>query len=317
MKSICFFSSYFNQDTVPYYIRYYIEELRNYFSEFVFVTNEKALSDKDLSYLNSHNIDLLLVANEGFDFGMWYKAMKKYDITTYDRVGFVNDSAVLFKPLTETFRWIDASGLDYAGLVSSRRITFHVQSYFIIINKNAIKPVYDYFMANGIIEEYQKVIQIYEVGLSDYLRKLNLKVGAQYYSKRNIEQHNPSFLIIDELIKEGLPVIKKKIIFRSYRRGEYVSLLRMSFNVDQRYYINLIKSVNNREGLIDFDKVLNDFPPQNNFDIYVYRIVLFFYKIASKSKFLTFLFHQLILLRRRLRGDKNKQILITSEPEVE
>ena len=316
MKSICFFSSYFNQDTIPYYVKYYLEELKKHFSEVVFLTNKKRLSDNEISYLKNLNIDLMLFDNEGYDFGMWYKAMKEFDFSTYERVGLINDSAILFKSLAKTFEQINSSNWDYCGLVASKRISFHIQSYFVIINKNAINLVRDYFMNNGIVNDYKQVIKTYEVGLSAYLQEKKLNVGALYFSKKNIEQHNPSFLIIEELIQEGLPLIKKKIIFRSYRKGEYLSLLRMKFNINQLYYIKYIENSNENEKLINFDLVLNDFPNKNIFDIYIYRIILFFYKIASKSKILRYVFHQLIFFRRKLRGDKNKDIIVTSDSKI-
>ncbi len=316
MNSICFFSSYFNQETIPFYVKYYVEELKKHFTEIIFLTNTKTLLDSEIKYLNNLDVRLMMVTNEGFDFGMWYKAFKKYELSKYDRVGLINDSCILFKSLNPTFDWINTSGFDYCGAVSSKRIAFHVQSYFIIINKNAIKFVVDYFMKNGIINDYKQVIRTYEVGLCKYLQEMNLKIGAKYFSKKNIEQHNPSFLIIDNLLKEGLPLIKKKIIFRTYRKGEYLTLLRMKFNVDQRHYIHLIKEANKNEKLIDFDKVLNDIKTKNMIDIYLYKITLFFYNITSKSRFLTYLFHKMILFRRKMRGDTNKDIIITSETKL-
>ncbi len=43
MKSICFYSSYFTLDYIPYYVKFYLEELEKHFSEIVFLTNEKQL----------------------------------------------------------------------------------------------------------------------------------------------------------------------------------------------------------------------------------------------------------------------------------
>ncbi len=315
MKSICLFSSYYNGERIPYYVKYYLAELRKYFSEIVFITNEKKIAGDDIVWLKESNIQEMMIANDGYDFGMWYKAMKRYDITAYDQVGLINDSCILFKPLDSVFDWINTSHLDYCGMVSSRRRGFHLQSFFVVINKNAIRPVYDYFMETGIITDYTQVIIAYEVGLSAHLQRLNLSIGGMYYSKKNIEQHNPSFLIIEDLIIEGMPLIKKKIIFRSYRRAEYISLLRMRFNIDHRHYIELIERTNKNQPCIDFERALKDFSNANLFDIYLYKIVLRLYLIASKSQLLTFLFHQLILLRRHLKGNKDRNILITSEQE--
>lgn len=309
MKSICFYSSYFTHDYIPYYVKFYLEELEKHFSEIIFLTNEKQLKETELTYLKQKNITLKFVSNEGFDFGMWYKAFKEFKPLDYDRVGLINDSCVLFKPLTDVFKWIDSNDFDYCGLVSSKSVALHVQSYFIVINKNAIKPVYDYFMENGLISDYKKVIYTYEIGLSANLRKQGLKIAAMFTSKNDIAAQNPSFLVIEEFIKGGLPMIKKKIIFRSYRKGEYLSMLRMNFKLNQNVYIKLIKEVNKNVLLIDFNLAIKDFKRSSNIDIYLYNIVLFFYQTAKKSKLLTALFHKLIIIRRKLRGDTSTNIL--------
>ena len=316
MKSICFYSSYFTQDYIPYYVKFYLEELQKHFSEILFLTNEKQLKETELTYLKQRNITLKFVSNEGFDFGMWYKAFKEYPSLDYDRVALINDSCVLFKPLMDVFNWIDNNTFDYCGLVSSNSVSFHVQSYFIVINKNAIKPVYDYFMQHGLISDYKKVIYTYEIGLSASLRKQGLKVAAMFTSKRDIAAQNPSFLVIEEFIQGGLPLIKKKILFRSYRKGEYLSMLRMSFKLNPKRYIQLIKETNKGIPLIDFDLALKDFKRSNSFDIYIYNFVLFFYKIMKRSKLLTTIFHKLILIRRKLRGDTRTNILAGTESDT-
>ena len=316
MKSICFYSSYFMQDYIPYYVKFYVEELNNYFSEIIFLTNEKKLQETELAYLKQKNITLKFVSNEGFDFGMWYKAFKEYPSLDYDRVALINDSCILFKPLTNVFNWANNNRFDYCGLVSSNSINFHVQSYFIIINKNAIKPVYNYFMQHGLISDYKKVIVTYEIGLSAYLQKQNLHIAAMFTSKRDIAAQNPSFLVIEDFIRDGLPMIKKKIIFRSYRKGEYLSMLRMNFKLNQNHYIGLIKQINKNTTLINFDLAIKDFKRSNNFDIYIYTIVLFFYRLLKRSKLLTIIFHKLILIRRKLRGDTSTNILASADTSI-
>ncbi len=309
MKSICFYSSYFTLDYIPYYVKFYLEELEKHFTEIVFLTNEKELKETELAYLKKKNVTLKFVSNEGFDFGMWYKAFKEYPSLDYDRVGLINDSCILFKPLDDVFKWINSNDFDYCGLVSSRSVALHIQSYFIVINKNAIKSVYDYFMENGLINDYKNVIYTYEIGLSANLRKQGLKVAAMFTSKNDIAAQNPSFLVIEEFIRGGIPMIKKKIIFRSYRKGEYLSMLRMNFKLNQNVYIKLIKEVNKNQPLIDFDIAIKDFKRSSKIDIYIYNFVLFFYRLAKRSKLLTVLFHKFILIRRKLRGDTRINIL--------
>ena len=311
-SSICLFSSYFSGNKIPYYIKYYLQELKKYCNDLIFITNQKSLLPTEIDFLCNVNVELLLVENEGYDFGMWFKAMNQYDVTNYEQIILANDSCVLFKSLAETFKWIDSTDADYCGLVSSKRVRFHLQSFFLVINKRAIEPVRTYFRNHNIINDYQKVIEVYEIGLCSHLSSLGLKIKSRFQSNQELEIHNPSFYELDRLLKEGMPMIKKKIIFRSYRYGEYLSLFRMNFNIDQDYYINLIKTYNHDSMLIDFSLVVKDASKKNRFDIFLYNTVKNIYRLLSTSKMLTATFHQLILIRRRLRGNKDIHILKTS-----
>ncbi len=299
MKSLCFFSSYSIQSAVTYYIKFYLEELSKHFTDVVLLTNERDINIADMEYLKARNIQLLLVKNEGYDFGMWYKGFKAFDVYAYDRVGLVNDSAILFKSLDATFEWINKNNLDYCGLVDSNSIKYHIQSYFVIINKNAIKPTADYFEQTGIVNGYNEVIKAYEIGLSNYLLNLGLTMGAVYNKRHTITDRNPSFFIINDLINEGIPMIKKKIIFRSYRLGDYLTWFRTNFNIDPRYYIAAIKEANKNSEIIDFDKVIKDAGYDKSYaSIYVYKSILAIYKIASKFTLFRYLFHRLIDIKR-------------------
>ena len=121
MKSICFFSSYFTSDKIPYYVKYYLEELTIHFTEVILLTNPKTLEPSESIYLSEKNIQLKIYKNEGMDFGMWYKAFKEYGIENYERAGLINDSCVLYKSLQPYFDWLNNSSLDYAGMIITAR----------------------------------------------------------------------------------------------------------------------------------------------------------------------------------------------------
>ncbi len=239
MKSICFFSSYFSGNQIPYYVKFYLEELSNYFSEIVLLTNEKLILQSELDYLSFKKIQLRLYENEGMDFGMWYKALNEYDRTDYNKIGLINDSCILFKSLKPFFEWENKSELDYSGMVATGKVSYHLQSYFLIVNKNAIPFVYEFFKENGIKKTYKGIILNYEIGLSEYLLKNKMKIGG-YFDYKNRTDVNPSFILADELIEKGSPLIKKKIISHNYYLGDYLTWFRNNFNIDYRYYFFLL-----------------------------------------------------------------------------
>jgi lipopolysaccharide biosynthesis protein len=257
MKSICLFSSYFTQPGIPYYVKVYLENIIPYFSETVFITNDKELDEESHYFLNLNNISLLKVENEGWDFGMWYKAIVQLDTTQYQQIALINDSCVLFKPLDEFMNWSRADASDLQGITRSDAIAPHIQSYFMIIHKKAIQPTVDYFNKHKVLPDVSSVITTYEVGLSSYLVSMGLKIGSFIDNNHYQGEFSPYYQCIDYHISRGIPVIKKKILFESYRQDELFTLARMNFNISVQYYIDLIKK-STAKPVIDFKKLESD-----------------------------------------------------------
>jgi lipopolysaccharide biosynthesis protein len=258
MKSICLFSSYFTSDNIPNYVQYYLKELKRHFTRVIFITNEKKLEATSLLFLEINKIEPFFLPNEGYDFGMWYKAMLKYEIELYDRVGLINDSCILFKPLDNYFSWLNKQNVDYAGMVDSTEIVYHIQSFFLTINKKAILPTLQYFKLNGLQSGREDVIKIYELGLCKHLQEQGLKVDAWFPSEKYMPKDNPSIYAAHKMVKDGYPLIKKKILFNSFSAGEYSWVTKHSFNHNPNYYIAIIKKTNIDSPLFDFSLLKSD-----------------------------------------------------------
>jgi len=240
MNSICFFSSYFTSPEIPGYITYYLSQLKRYFRTVVIYINDHTVDERQLSALRSAGIEYRMVKNEGFDFGMWYKAFREFDVNEYDRIGLVNDSCILFAPPDRLFQWIDSSDCDYCGFSGSNAIAYHVQSYFIVIKKKAIGHVARYFEKTGVLSGVHEVIRRYEVGLSEYLAAAGIKTGAMFSFSDYRGEFNPVILYCEDLIRQKVPLIKKKILRFSFRPEEMFTLMRMNFRSSPHYYAALI-----------------------------------------------------------------------------
>jgi|ERR1700757_3484024 len=258
MKSICLFCSYFTSDNIPNYVQFYIKELTKHFTKVIFITNEKKLVESSLSFLENNKIEPFFVANEGHDFGMWYKAMLKYNIEEYDRLGLVNDSCILFKPLDDYFNWLNSQNLDYAGMTDTEEIIYHIQSYFLTINKKAIKPTLEFFKQHGLQVNRQDVINIYELGLSKYLGEINLSTGAWFSYKKYMPKYNPSLYAAKKMITDGFPLIKKKILFNSFSINEYKEIGKHNFDNNPKNYISTIKDANKTITIFDLNLLKAD-----------------------------------------------------------
>ncbi len=243
MKSICFFCSYYNEEEIPYYVKFYLEELMKHFGEIIFITNEKKLSPSDEAFLAALTIQPMLVKNEGYDFGMWYKAIRKYDVSGYDRIGLVNDSCILFRSLDGFFSWLDRESPDYSGMTDCDLHSYHVQSYFMIFHGKAIHYLKSYFEQNGLLTDLQQVIKIYEIGLSTYLVNAGVNVKAYFSFKDSGTIGNPSWMQAKNMIKKGFPLVKKRIVARNYGESDYKGLVAVGFDPYPSHYIKLIKKV--------------------------------------------------------------------------
>ena len=285
MKSICLFSSYFSGETIPYYIQFYLEGIAPFFDEILFITNTKDLNASSQQYFKDKSIECMFVEDEGWDFGMWYKAMQCKNISNYNRLGLINDSCVLFKKPDAFFQWLSSSDFDYCGMVDSTAVSYHLQSYFLIVNQKAIPAVIDYFRANGIKQNIQGVINTYEIGLSSYLIKHGYKIGAFYSTTAYSGEYSPTYYLVEDLINNGVPLIKKKIIFCSFRKNEIQNLIRMKFDLNPSKYIQFIqKTFVLTEDIIDFSRVGN----RNSLSYYwkrmSYGVLYYLYQMARIFK---------------------------------
>jgi len=285
-KSICFFASYFKGDTIPYYIQVYLLELKKHFSQLVLLASNEKISKVDLKFLEDNNIVLQQEKNEGFDFGLWFKAMQKYDISNFDTVALINDSSVLFRSLDNFVKWAKHEKADLLGMTESYAVSHHIQSYFLWIKKPALIHVKNYFEQNGIIKLLDDVIRVYEIGLSSELINKGFTLSSFVSNNGYKGEFAPYYYCVDSHLKQGIPLIKKKIIYNAYRKDELFSLARMNFNINADYYINLIKQINT-DSLIDFEKVkLDQVSQMTAFDKFVYNfkrvMILNFRKLKGK-----------------------------------
>ncbi len=298
MRSICLFSSYFTKKEIPYYVCYYLEDLATRFSEIWLLTNNKNLSIESMEFLSSNNIALRLYDNEGMDFGMWKKAMNEIDLSNYDRIGLVNDSCVMFNQLKDVFEKADKSDADVFGLVLTGKISMHLQSYFILINKNAIGPAVDFIRKIKSVSGYKQIIFENEIGLSSHLLKLGLRLAGYFDYSKNTTR-NPSFIFAKELIRQENPMIKKKLLNRNYRAGDYLTWMRNTIDIDSRQYVQEIHKIKSNERRIDIEKVMIELRNgRSRMDIHIFRLAASLYNILRKISFLRFVFHQLIRLKR-------------------
>lgn len=213
-SKVCLFSSYFKSNQIPYYVRFYLKELRRFFDQVVMLTNDdREIEAADIGWLKDEGIDLMLVPNEGFDFGMWQKALPLLDIERLERLALVNDSCILFAPLNDFFFWLKRTKPDVAGMTASNEKARHLQSYFLVFQGRSILQVGEYLAANQVSGmAYNDIVNVFEVGLSAWLMNEGGCALAARYEFVPRCDGNPMYLYVAELIQAGMPMIKKRVV---------------------------------------------------------------------------------------------------------
>lgn len=250
---ICLFSSYYEQSVIPNYVIYYLKKLEPHFDEIYLITNQRTILNRES--LDNLNVFLVFVENRGYDFGMYYNFLSQ-NLNILDRIehiALINDSCICFKDLSDIFEHILNSKSDYCGLTDSIESNYHIQSFFLYFkNKKIIKDLIDYMLRNGIVENYNNVIRVYETGLARHLKYLGYNADSvySYMNFLDYDRKNIVLYFAKELILRDCPLIKKKVLLGKFRNYEKYFLGKNGFDFSMDYF-SLIKK-NRKQEDVDF-----------------------------------------------------------------
>lgn len=228
----CVFVHYSETVTLPYYVQIYIRELSKYFDKVTVLSNNALLGEQDQQL--SSIVEFRYFTNKGYDFGMFYRFIINENLNIYKQLAIVNDSNFLVKKLEHVFNWAKNENPDYWGMVdsienphfSTHADNYHIQSHFIVLNEKAIN-LFPEFLKSIDAEKIlniadpdklrYKVINDWEIGLSQFLIGNNLKIASFINSKKMIEKYHPkkdnvTFSLFEEIIShEKYPLLKRKL----------------------------------------------------------------------------------------------------------
>ncbi|MEO6135579.1 MAG: rhamnan synthesis F family protein [Ginsengibacter sp.] len=270
MKSVCVFVHYSHAAQLPYPEEAYIKELGSYFSEIILVTNQREFN---LGNLPS-SVSVKMVQNEGYDFGMFYKVAQELDWGSLDRLALANDSNLLVQSLSALFNKGERLGTPFWGAIDSyERPWFstheenqHLQSHFLVWEKPAFFLLEQYLTQIRIQDFYdekkiktlrRKVINEWEIGVSQYFKKNGIMLGAAFgceqidvcNSNKAKPKANKTFKNPEELLQAGYPFLKKKYVEKQgflsrilFPNNKWENLLRL-YNFDSEHAERLILSI--------------------------------------------------------------------------
>lgn len=255
MKSVCVFVHYGHSQQLPYPEEAYVRELATYFSQIILVTNQRKFELGDLP----SSVSLKMVENEGYDFGMFYKVAQELDWKQLDRLALANDSNLMIQRLSTLFEIGENSRLPFWGAVDSNEKpwfsthadNYHLQSHFLVWEKPALPllkefldqvPILDFFAEKNPKNLRRKVINDWEIGISQFFLQNKIKIGAAFGSgqlsasspKKKKSKVNNTHKSPEELLQAGYPFLKKRVVAEQ-------GFLRRIFFPDKKW-VNLINS---------------------------------------------------------------------------
>lgn len=164
---------YDRDNKIDDYVYTYINALRLSTKHLVFVSTAK-LDQSDIEKLNIFCDTVIVRENIGYDFVSYKIGLESFNYTKYDEVLICNDSVYgPLYPMEKLFTSMQSQKCDFWGITDNSDMGYHIQSYFILFKKSILQSeVFENFWQNvEILHNKDKIIQRYEVGLSQMLIK--------------------------------------------------------------------------------------------------------------------------------------------------
>jgi len=240
MNRTAIFAHYDKNNKIKDYVLYYLQELSKIANNIIFVSD----CDLDNSQIDKiKNITRHIIAknHNEYDFGSYkygYIYAKENNLLNVDELIFANDSC--FGPLIpfeHIWDKMNKKECDYWGITENKTdVNFHIQSYFMTFKENVFKSnVFNEFILSVKKEENKnKIIEKYEIGLTETLIKNNFK--AETYCSHLIDRK-----ITQELVfKHNTPFIKKIEVLNLYPDFTKLICKTIFKRIKSNYNINLI-----------------------------------------------------------------------------
>jgi len=253
---VVIFASYSVDKIVHDYVLSYLTYLREISWKILFIADNE-ISDMEKSKLNNL-VDFLLCEKHGeYDFGSYKRgflyAQKFGWLEHANELILSNDSCFCVASLNPIFKTMDDKKLDFWGMTESFQIQNHLQSFFLVFNKNVfLSTIFKDYLLNVTKEKSKKrIILKYEVPLKQLLERNNFK-GSGFITAWN--KNSPTIFPLT-LLKKGCTLVKKKVFtepkFSKQSIRDTLDFLKISNNNAIQDILNYLKSnsTNNKKEL--------------------------------------------------------------------
>ena len=278
MKRLAIFAGYDKDNIIDDYVVYYIKELKK-IADIIYVSDCN-MPDKELNKITSYCIHIINGRHEEYDFGSYKRgylyAKENNILKNYDYLIFCNDSCYgPFFNFQEIIKNMESKNTDAWSIFNCYKDKYnndHLQSYFLSLKQTIFISEYFYNFISSVTKEKTKydIILKYEIGLTNLLKKHNLKISSFLDSSikdKEEDNNNVPFFNVTKAIKYGFPFFKIIIFKESIALKLNIHDLKTIFNlIENTYDINLIVKHLNRI-IEDKDSIKYLFPRFNILNI--------------------------------------------------
>lgn len=215
-KRVLLFSHYSKREEVESYNYFALEQLDDRFDIIIILTNcPNAWEPKRPNYNKYH----ILSYNFKSDFRNYgvFIAQTEHTLISASQLCLMNDSFVVVDvtAFNRCMEHVFASAVDFAGITSSHEGVFHLQSYFMLFNKPAVRCIVAYFKTRGLPMNHSASISEYELGMTTQLMQEGLTPFAMV-SNQEMKQPLNTTCIKWSAVLQQTGIIKRQHFFKQY-----------------------------------------------------------------------------------------------------
>ena len=215
-KRVLLFSHYSKREEVESHNYLTLEQLDDRFDVIVILTNcPNAWEPKRPNYNKYH----ILSYNFKSDFRNYgvFIAQTEQTLLSASQLCLMNDSFVVVDvtAFNRCMAHVFESAADFAGITSSHEGVFHLQSYFMLFNKSAVRSIVNYFKDHGLPMNHSASISEYELGITTQLMHEGLTPFAMVSNQEMPQPLNTTCFKWSAVLQQT-GIIKRQHFFKQY-----------------------------------------------------------------------------------------------------